>query len=220
MDNDNNKNLHIEEQSENGNYKLFVDVSVLDDEPEEPVASEVPKLIHANELDLDIDTPDIPVHPLYTAGVNYGASPQPAPQPAPQTTTYKSDGTPTLTTQPVSIPPVYSGNVVTTGANYNVQQPNYKAPASSQPGYDTALASLIVGIVGIVFSIIPVISFVGGILGVVGIVLSISSKNKGFKGGMAIGGLVTSIVALVIIGLKIVSCMACMASFGPYMNGV
>jgi Domain of unknown function (DUF4190) len=67
-----------------------------------------------------------------------------------------------------------------------------------QPGGKNgmAIAALVLGIVGLVTSII----FLGGALGVVGLILGIvslrTSKRTGVGRGMAIGGIVTSVLAI------------------------
>lgn len=69
-----------------------------------------------------------------------------------------------------------------------------------------AIAALVLGIVGLFASIV----FIGGALGIVGLILGIvslrTSKRTGAGRGMAIGGIVTSILAiLATIGLIIAS---------------
>lgn len=60
-----------------------------------------------------------------------------------------------------------------------------------------SILSLIFGIVGIVLTFTPA-SVVGLILAILGIVFSVIGKKKEGKNGMATGGLVLSIIALVI----------------------
>jgi len=57
-----------------------------------------------------------------------------------------------------------------------------------------AIAALVLGII----SIFDPTIIAGIVLGIIGIILAIVSKNKGFSGGLRTGGLVVSIVGLVI----------------------
>ena len=62
-----------------------------------------------------------------------------------------------------------------------------------------AVAGLVLGIVGIVFTFIPGINLIGIIAAIIGIILSaIAMKQQPEKKGMAVAGLVLSIIALVI----------------------
>ena len=66
-----------------------------------------------------------------------------------------------------------------------------------------AVAGMVIGIVSLVFVCIPLISILSPFLAITGIILSsiaLSKINKGEAGGkgMAVAGLVTSIVTLVI----------------------
>ena len=62
-----------------------------------------------------------------------------------------------------------------------------------------AIAGLVLGIVGIVFTFIPGINLIGIIAAIIGIILSaIAMKQQPDKKGMAVAGLVLSIIALVI----------------------
>ncbi len=81
-----------------------------------------------------------------------------------------------------------------------------------------AVASLILGIVAIVFSIIPGVNLfgIGPIAGVVGIILgAIALKNLKAANqptGMAMGGLVTSIIGAVLGLLIWIACAACVSA--------
>jgi hypothetical protein len=74
------------------------------------------------------------------------------------------------------------------------------------------VASLVLGIIGIVFAIIPGINFMGLILGVVGIILGALGmkqlKEAGEPTGVAMGGLVCSIIAS---ALGLILYLACVA---------
>ena len=59
------------------------------------------------------------------------------------------------------------------------------------------VASLVLGILGIMFSITIILSLLGFILGILGIIFAIMQKRNN-PTGTATGGLITSIVALVI----------------------
>ena len=207
MDNE-NKDFNIDEQPVDN--KKFVDASVLDEDIEVPEVNEekeeVPKLrLEPDYADFDVERADIPVHPLYTHTTSYSNA-----------ATGNAYAEPTATTKPVDVPPVYTGTVDNSGVHTYNSNTVYNTPKATpaQPGNDLALGSMIVGIVGLLISFLPGIGFIGGIMGVVGIVLSVSAKGKGFKGGIAIAGLVTSIIAIAIVALKIVSCMACLSSTG------
>ena len=105
-------------------------------------------------------------------------------------------------TQPNDAPSPYPGQ------SYDATYPYPQAPYSGYPqvpgsyGYQPqgrngmAIAALVLGIVGLVTSIV----FIGGALGIVGLILGIvslrSSKRTGTGRGMAIGGIVTSILAM------------------------
>jgi membrane-bound ClpP family serine protease len=96
------------------------------------------------------------------------------------------------------------------GAPYDAANPYPGPPFSAYPqapggyGYQPqatrngmAIAALVLGIIGLVTSIV----FIGGALGIVGLILGIvslrTSKRTGAGKGMAIGGIVTSILAIV-----------------------
>ena len=74
-----------------------------------------------------------------------------------------------------------------------------------------SIAGLILGILAIVFAFIPGVSFIAWICGVVGIIISAvaisQSKSLGQKNGIAVAGLVLSIIAIAL-GL-IVFMVAC-----------
>lgn len=72
---------------------------------------------------------------------------------------------------------------------------------SSSAGKGLGVAGLVIGIVAIILSFVPCIGMWAIVPGIVGIILSaISMKQAGPGGskGMAIGGLITSVVAVLI----------------------
>lgn len=97
------------------------------------------------------------------------------------------------------------------GTPYDAANPYPAAPYSAYPqvpggyGYQPqqnvrngmAIAALVLGIIGLVTSFV----FIGGALGIVGLILGIvslrTSKRTGSGRGMAIGGIVTSILAII-----------------------
>lgn len=88
---------------------------------------------------------------------------------------------------------------------------NTAAPAGTSKGL--SIAGLVLGIVAIIFAFVPSLNIVGFICGVVGIVLSAiaisQSKKAGEKNGMAVAGLVLSIISIAIgIIVVMVACIA------------
>lgn len=77
-----------------------------------------------------------------------------------------------------------------------------------------AVASLVLGIIGLVFAFIPAVGWVGAILGIVGIILGVlGRKSQPEKKGMAIAGLVMSIIAVVLGAIMFIACVACTSLF-------
>ena len=85
--------------------------------------------------------------------------------------------------------------------------PSYNAPYPGQPqsqaGRGPAIGSLVLGIIAIILSPTVCLSWLGIILGIVGVILGVvglvaANKVPGTKKGMAIGGIVTSIIAILI----------------------
>lgn len=78
-----------------------------------------------------------------------------------------------------------------------------------------AVAGLVFGIlslVGAIFSWIPILSYFALPLSIVGVVLSaIAMKKQPEKKGMAIAGLVMSIIALVLSSILLIACTVCVA---------
>ena len=93
-----------------------------------------------------------------------------------------------------------------------------------------ALASLLVGIGSLVLAIIGgnmgtnitaalILLIIGLIGGIVGIILSANTMKKiPEKKGMGIGGLVTSIIAVVYSVIALIACVACIACAGAALN--
>ena len=78
-----------------------------------------------------------------------------------------------------------------------------------------AVASLVLGIVSIVFAtIIPGLQMVGTITGVVGIILGALARKVPEQKKMATGGLVCSIIGLILSVIFLVACAACVTTVG------
>ena len=107
---------------------------------------------------------------------------------------------------------VYSASQENTGDGV-YYEPAKTGAASSGSTKGMSIAGLVLGVVAIVFVFIPGVSFLGWIMGVVGIVLSAiaisQAKKAGEKNGMAVAGLVLSIVSIAIgIIVVMVACIA------------
>ena len=88
---------------------------------------------------------------------------------------------------------------------------NYQGgPAPSQSN-GLAVASLVLGIVGLLLALVPVIGFISWILAPVGLILGFIAMGKPTGKGLAIGGLVTS-------GLALLVCIAWVAVFGAALS--
>ena len=76
-----------------------------------------------------------------------------------------------------------------------------------------SVAGLVLGILSIVFALIPGLGLLGPIVGVVGIILATigykKSKALGVKDGMAMAGMVLSIIGTAISLLAYIACVAC-----------
>ena len=94
---------------------------------------------------------------------------------------------PQPTHQPQQAPPPPSYHQQ---APYQQHQSNY-----NQPGRGKAIGSLVLGIISIVFCYMP---FVGLVCGIVGLVMASQARREGFNGGMRQGGVVTSIIGIVV----------------------
>jgi hypothetical protein len=78
---------------------------------------------------------------------------------------------------------------------------NTTTPTNSNAGKNMGVAGLVVGIIAAVFSFIPCLGMWAIVPGIVGLILSaISMKQAGPTGskGMAIGGLICSVIAILI----------------------
>ncbi|QSX05798.1 hypothetical protein JYG23_14205 [Sedimentibacter sp. zth1] len=74
-----------------------------------------------------------------------------------------------------------------------------------------AIASLVLGIISCVFVFSGPASFLGVILGIIGIILGVQAKKEE-PSGMAIAGLVLSIIAVAICAISFLSCVACVGA--------
>ncbi len=68
------------------------------------------------------------------------------------------------------------------------------------------VASLVLGIIALIMSFIPGVSLVGMIVSIVGVILGALGRRVPEKAGMATGGLVCSIIALVFCGIFFFAC--------------
>ncbi len=78
-----------------------------------------------------------------------------------------------------------------------------------------SIASLVCGILSLVmtlFSLFWYPAIIGMVLSIVGLILSIVAKKSGNKSGIATGGLVTSIIGLVLCAILTVACSATMCA--------
>jgi len=80
-----------------------------------------------------------------------------------------------------------------------------------------SVASMVLGICSIVFiCIIPYVPFLTGIIGI--ILAGVALKNDAGGRGMAIAGLVLSIIAVVIYAIVLILGAAVLSSVMPYIN--
>jgi hypothetical protein len=83
-----------------------------------------------------------------------------------------------------------------------MEQNNTTTPANGNAGKGMGIAGMILGIVAIIVSFVPCFGFWAIVLAVVGLVLSVVSmsqaKKAGASKGMAIAGLICSILAIII----------------------
>ncbi len=92
--------------------------------------------------------------------------------------------------------------------------PAYAAPAAAAPsneGQGLGVASLVLGILGVLTAWIPIIGFVAWIFAPLGLIFGFISLGKPAAKGLAIGGLITSGIALAI-------CIAWVVGFGALVN--
>ena len=71
-----------------------------------------------------------------------------------------------------------------------------------------AVASLILGIISIVISFFSAFGWVGVIVGIFGIIFGAVNKNEA-KAGVAKGGIVCSIIGVVLSAILFIACVAC-----------
>ncbi len=81
--------------------------------------------------------------------------------------------------------------------SYGYQQPNNMPPANEKKPIGLAVASMVLGICSLIFYCIWFIALPTAIIGVILSILSLKNPQNGGR-GMAIAGLVTSIIALVL----------------------
>ena len=84
------------------------------------------------------------------------------------------------------------------------QYPPFQPPAPPKKGSGLAIASMVLGIIALLLSWVPIVNNVAAVLAVVGLGLGIPALLRARRGaaggkGLAITGLVTSIVALVLV---------------------
>lgn len=75
-----------------------------------------------------------------------------------------------------------------------------------------AVASLILGICSIVFDFF--FQFLGVLLGIVGIILGALARKQNPANGMATGGLVCSIIGVILGAITLIACVACVGGLG------
>jgi hypothetical protein len=102
--------------------------------------------------------------------------------------------------------------------NFN-QPPVYNNPTPPAPGKGLSIASMVLGIVSIVLCCIY-----GGVLGIPGLILGIiGMKNNPQSKGMAIAGIITSIIGIVILIALIIMIVvigsASISDWEYYLNG-
>lgn len=88
------------------------------------------------------------------------------------------------------------------------QDPGIAAPA---PSNGLPIGSLVVGILAIVTSIIPFVGIIAWVLAPIGLVLGFMARGKPGGQGLAIAGIATSAIALVICILWVVGLGAMVA---------
>ena len=71
---------------------------------------------------------------------------------------------------------------------------------NGEDGHGLGVASLVLGIIGVVSSCVPILGLPTGI---VGLILGLSAKKRG-EGGMAVAGVVLSIIAIVLAVISMV----------------
>lgn len=81
-----------------------------------------------------------------------------------------------------------------------------------QPGKGAAVASLVLGILSCITALFGVLflpAIIAIICGIAGIICAACSKRDGFDGGLRVGGLILSILGLVLGGVIFIGCVIC-----------
>lgn len=111
--------------------------------------------------------------------------------------------------------PVSGGTPNTTVQHIHYNQPPTNPPQPN-PGLGLGIASMVMGILGVLGCWIPIVNIFTGILAIIGIILAAISIKKtplGSSKGMAIAGLVCSIIGTVfgLGGWLCIGCFGCAA---------
>ncbi|MBR3642427.1 MAG: hypothetical protein IKN57_02855 [Parasporobacterium sp.] len=83
---------------------------------------------------------------------------------------------------------------------------------SSVPGYNKAIASLILGVIGVILWFFGFSTIISMILGIIGLVLASSSKKEGYEGGIRTAGFILSLIAIIGGVIAFIACVACVGS--------
>ena len=83
---------------------------------------------------------------------------------------------------------------------------------SSVPGYNKAIASLILGVIGVILWFFGFSTIISMILGIIGLVLASNSKKEGYEGGIRTAGFILSLIAAIGGVIAFVACVACVGS--------
>ena len=83
---------------------------------------------------------------------------------------------------------------------------------SREPGYNKALASLILGVIGVILWFFGFSTIISMILGLIGLILASSSKKEGYDGTIRTAGFVLSLIALIGGVIAFVACVACVGA--------
>lgn len=93
---------------------------------------------------------------------------------------------------------------------------NYQTPQSPAPTNGKAVASLVCGIVALIVAWFGWGAIVSIALSIVGIVLGVNAKKEmpQNSAGLATGGIVCSIIALVLSTVVFIACVLCVGALG------
>ncbi|WP_282008732.1 DUF4190 domain-containing protein [Brevundimonas aveniformis] len=91
------------------------------------------------------------------------------------------------------------------------QDPQFQSAASA-PSNGMAIGSLVLGILSIVTAIIPFVGIVAWVLAPIGLILGFLARKKPGGQGLAIAGIVTS-------GIGLVICILWVVGFGALVAG-